>query len=83
MSAALQADPKNTTLANQANTLFKGETLRGLLLYAWGWSQVGLYALYTAIGLTIAAAVVFGTLVFELLMAWRPATVRKVMPLPV
>jgi len=26
---------------------------------------------------------VFGTLVFELLMAWRPATVRKVMPLPV
>jgi len=82
VSAAAQADPKNTTLANQANTLFKGETLRGLLLYAWGWSQAGLYALYTAIGLTIAAAVVFGTLVFELLMAWRPATVRKVMPLP-
>src|SRR5215471_6620278 len=79
-SAASLADPKNTTLANQANTLFKGETLRGLLLNAWGWSQVGLYAFYAAIGLTIAAVVVFFTLVFELLMAWRPAAVRRIVP---
>ncbi len=83
VSAASLADPKNTTLANQANTLFRGETLRGLLLNAWGWSQVGLYAFYAAIGLTIAAAVVFCALVFELLMAWRPAAVRRIVPLPV
>ena len=38
-SAASLADPKNATLAPQANTLIKGETLRGLLLNAWGWSQ--------------------------------------------
>jgi hypothetical protein len=28
----------NTKLAGQVQTLFRGETLRGLLLYAWGWS---------------------------------------------
>lgn len=82
VSAKAQADPKNTTLANQANTLFKGETLRGLLLYAWGWSQVGLYAFYAAIGLTVATFAVFAALVFELFLAFRPAAVRKTRPLP-
>ena len=77
VSAASQADPKNTTLQNQANTLFKGETLRGLLLYAWGWSQVGLYALYAAIALTVATIAVFGALVFELVVALRPAEARR------
>ena len=44
LSAAAQADPTNTKLAAQVNTLFKGETLRGLLLYAWGWSVVSTIA---------------------------------------
>ena len=77
VSAAAQADPKNTALANQANTLFKGETLRGLLLYAWGWSQVGLYALYAAIVLTVATIAVLASLAFELLAAARPAPVAR------
>ena len=82
VSAAAQADPKNATLAGQVNTLFKGETLRGLLLYAWGWSQVGLYALYAAVALTIATIAVFGTLVFEMLMAPRRETATRRDPLP-
>ena len=45
VSTKAQADPTNTQLANQANTLFKGETLRGLLLNAWGWWSVGTIAL--------------------------------------
>jgi hypothetical protein len=49
-SAASQADPTNVKLAAQVATLFKGETLRGLLLYAWGWSVVSTIALYAAIG---------------------------------
>jgi hypothetical protein len=73
VSAAAQVDPTNTTLANQANTLFKGETLRGLLLNAYGWSQMGMYALFAAIGLTIAAIAVLGALVFELVIAPRTA----------
>ena len=80
VSAAAQADPKNTTLANQANTLFKGETLRGLLLNAYGWSQVALYLFYAAIGLTVAAIAVFATLVFEVLVA--PRTVEATRPVP-
>ena len=45
LSAKAQADPTNTQLAGQVNTLFKGETLRGLLLNAWGWWSVGTIAL--------------------------------------
>jgi len=82
VSAAAQADPKNATLAGQVNTLFKGETLRGLLLYAWGWSQVGLYALYAAVALTIATIAVLGTLVFEMLVAPRRETATRRQPLP-
>src|SRR4051812_49187119 len=37
VSAASLADPTNTKLTGQVQTLFRGETLRGLLLYAWGW----------------------------------------------
>jgi hypothetical protein len=36
ISAASQANPTDAKLTAQAATLFKGETLRGLLLYAWG-----------------------------------------------
>ena len=82
VSAASLANPQDQKLAAQANTLFKGETLRGLLLYAWGWSQVGLYAFYAAIVLTVATIVVFGTLVFELLVAGRPAAVRRIASQP-
>jgi hypothetical protein len=44
VSTAAQADPKNATLAEQKASLFQGETLRGLLLNAWGWSVVGTVA---------------------------------------
>lgn len=37
------------TISNQRNTLFKGETLRGLLLTAFAWSTVGRIAGYAAI----------------------------------
>ena len=43
-------------LAAQRNTLFKGETLRGLLLSAYAWSTVGDIAGYAAYGAFAAAA---------------------------
>jgi hypothetical protein len=76
VSTAAQANPQNTKLAAQVQTLFRGETLRGLLLNAWGWSQVALYALYAAIGLTVAAVAVLCALVFEVAMAVRRAPAR-------
>ena len=44
-------------ISGQRNTLFKGETLRGLLLSAYAWSTVGQIAQYAAIGAFVAAAV--------------------------
>jgi hypothetical protein len=53
ISAASQANPTDVKLTAQAATLFKGETLRGLLLYAWGWSVVSTIALYAGIAALI------------------------------
>ncbi|MGI8561953.1 MAG: hypothetical protein ACR2MZ_00085 [Candidatus Dormibacter sp.] len=73
VSAAAQANPQDQKLAGQVQTLFRGETLRGLLLNAWGWSQVAMYALYAGIVLTLAALVVLGALIFEVLGMRRSA----------
>jgi hypothetical protein len=40
LSAASQAQPGNTALAGLVNTVFKGETLRSMLLNAYGWWKV-------------------------------------------
>src|SRR5438270_9578682 len=39
-STEARANPNDAALKGKVDTLFKGETLRGLLLYAWGWSVV-------------------------------------------
>ena len=69
VSALALAHPKDQALAGQVQTLFRGETLRGLLLNAWGWWTVGSYALYAAIGLTVAAVAVVLALLFEVFIA--------------
>lgn len=53
VSAAANASPDDAELAAKVTTLFRGETLRGLLLYAWGWSVVSMIALYSAIAATV------------------------------
>ena len=40
LSAAAIAQPNNTQLAGQVATVFKGETLRSMLLNAYGWWKV-------------------------------------------
>ena len=63
ISAASLADPANAQLKQQAQTLFQGETLRGLLLgdgYAyWTFGQIAQYAAITA----FAGAAVMAVLV--------------------
>jgi hypothetical protein len=58
VSAKSLANPNDTKLAGQVQTLFRGETLRGLLLYAWGWSVVGEIAYWTGIGAALGALAV-------------------------
>ena len=49
LSAKSMANPDDTELAGLVQTVFKGETLRGLLLNAYAFGQMGVIALYGAI----------------------------------
>lgn len=55
LSAASLADPSNTALASQVELVFRGDTLRGLLLNAYAFGFIGQIAFYGAIGAFIAA----------------------------
>lgn len=68
MSAKAMANPTDAKIAGQVATLFKGETLRGLLLNAYGWWTIGTYALYAAIGLAVAALAVLGAFALEVFL---------------
>jgi hypothetical protein len=57
LSAAALANPKNTALAGQVQTMFRGETLRGLLLNAYAFWKIGQIMLIGAIVAFAAAAV--------------------------
>lgn len=48
---------KAETITGQRNTLFKGETLRGLLLTAYAWATVGTIAGIAAVAAFVAAAI--------------------------
>jgi hypothetical protein len=57
LSAKAMANPDDQKLAGLVATVFKGETLRGLLLNAYAFSQMGTIALYGAIASFVGAAV--------------------------
>ena len=57
LSAEAIAQPNNAKLAAQVDTVFKGETLRGLLLNAYAFGTMGTIAGIAAIASFIAAAV--------------------------
>jgi hypothetical protein len=71
VSAASQQDPNNTKLQAQANTLFKGETLRGLLLNVWGWATMGAIAYWVGIAALLGALAVFAGLALGFAMHER------------
>ena len=48
---------KSAALAAQRQTLFMGETLKGLLLSAWGWAQIGSIAILAGIVLIVVGAI--------------------------
>ena len=59
VSTAALAAPTNAKLAEEKATLFQGETLRGLLLNAWGWSLVGTIATLAGWILIALGAILF------------------------
>jgi hypothetical protein len=72
-SQALQ-NPDDAKLAGQVQTLFRGETLRGLLLNAYAFWKIGQIALIAAIASLVLAAVM---LVLTVLGFWH---LRRVSP---
>jgi hypothetical protein len=56
LATASLAQPKNAALAGQVQTVFRGETLRGLLLNAYGFWKMGQIMLIGAIVAFAAAA---------------------------
>ena len=55
LSAKAIADPTNTALAGQVETVFKGTMLRGSLLNAYGYWTFGQIAMWAALGSFVAA----------------------------
>jgi hypothetical protein len=68
LSAKAMADPANTKLADQVATVFKGTTLRQMLLNAYGFWQLGQIALIGVIATFACAALM---LILSLAGAWH------------
>ena len=78
LSAASMAQPNNTKLAAQVATVFKGETLRSMLLNAYGWwklSQITFIASLIAFGL---AGLAFLASLAGLTLGRRPEITHEV-----
>jgi len=67
-SAGKTPDPK---LVQAQDTLFRGETLRGLLLNVWGWATMGEIAFWVGIAALIGAFAVLCALVLAFVMHVR------------
>lgn len=73
LSAKSLADPSNQKLAGQVQTLFRGETLRGLLLNAYAFDTMATVAEFAAIGAALAAVI----LVLLAALGLRHANIAK------
>lgn len=74
VSAEYLKDTSNQKLATQRQTLFMGETLRGLLLNAWGWGLIGTIAKTVAY---ILAGIGIFCLVFAVLASSKKTPSRR------
>jgi hypothetical protein len=80
LSAQSMAQPNNTQLAGLVSTVFKGETLRSMLLNAYGWwkvSQITYIAALVSFGLGTMAAVAAA---FAFVSGRRTEKVAEVLP---
>lgn len=80
LSAKAQAAPTDTKLATQVQTMFRGETLRGLLLNAYAFGKMGQIAMYAAVASFIGAALMLLLSILGLLHLRRAAPDAEVLP---
>jgi hypothetical protein len=80
VSAKALADPQNEQLAGQVQTLFRGETLRGLLLNAYAFDTMAKVALIAAWVSLIGGIVLIALSVLGLLHSRRPTPDETAVP---
>jgi hypothetical protein len=80
LATASLAQPKNAALAAQVQTVFRGETLRGLLLNAYGFWQMGQIMLIGAIAALTAAGLMLILSVLGIAHLRRAAPESEVFP---
>jgi hypothetical protein len=80
LSAKSLAQPKNAALAGQVQTMFRGETLRGLLLNGYAFWKMGQLALWGAIASFAGAALLLILAGFGLIHMRRTAPAVEVLP---
>jgi hypothetical protein len=80
LATASLAQPKNAALAAQVQTVFRGETLRGLLLNAYGFWQMGQIMLIGAIAAFTAAGLMLILSVLGIAHLRRAAPESEVFP---
>jgi hypothetical protein len=80
VSAKAQADPSNTELAGEVQTLFRGETLRGLLLNAYAFDTMATVAFIAAWVSVIAGAALILLSLLGLRHAVTAGTTRATVP---
>ena len=80
LSTEAIAQPNNTALANQVATVFKGTTLRSMLLNAYGWWKVS-QILYIAalVSFALGGLALIGSL-FALTLGHRPEITHEAIP---
>jgi hypothetical protein len=80
LSAEAMASPKNAALAGQVEAMFKGTTLRSMLLEAYGFWQLGEIALIAAIASYIAAALMLALSILGFVHLRRTAPEAEILP---
>jgi hypothetical protein len=80
LSAASLAQPKNAALAAQVQTVFRGETLRGLLLNAYAFGKIATIMGIAAIGAFIGAALMLMLSVLGLVHERRTGPAAEIFP---
>jgi hypothetical protein len=80
LSTQAQAQPTNTKLAAEVNTVFKGETLRSMLLNAYGWWKVAqITYIASLISFGLAGLAVLASLA-GLTLRQRPEVTHEAIP---
>jgi len=80
LSAKALASPKDAALAAQVQTMFRGETLRGLLLNAYAFWTIGQIMLWAAIAAFAGAGLLLILAIFGFIHLRRTAPEAQIFP---